>query len=165
MSQAKDDGLACAVNSVPEMIMNEGDASLSPLPKPRNSQLDDEVAKTTIFTSDGGTFGDLPAMPVGLNYHCAVALDGGDLFVTGGDTRPLIPGVQVNSNETTFLYHSDIMEWEVLPDMPTPRVGLECAMIQNAVGEQEIMAMGGFGEDKVEIYNLQSRQWRTGQII
>ena len=63
MSQAKDDGLACAVNGVPEMIMNGGDASLSPMPKPRNSHPDpdeEEVAETTIFTSDGVTFGELP---------------------------------------------------------------------------------------------------------
>ena len=47
----------------------------------------------------------------------------------------LIPGI--NNNGTTFLYHSDSMEWEVLPDMPTPRVGLACAMVHNAAGEQE----------------------------
>ena len=163
MSEAKDDGLACAVNSVPEMIMNGGDASFSPIPKPRMSQLDDEVAETTIFTSDGQTFGQLPKMPVGLNYHCAVALDNGDLFVTGGDTRPLVPGI--NNNGTTFLYHSDTMEWEVLQDMPTPRVGLQCAMVHNADGEQEIIAAGGYYENVVEIYNLRSQQWRAGKSI
>ena len=54
--------------------------------------MDDEAAETTIYTSDGVTFGELPPMPVGLNYHCAVALEGGDLFVTGGDSRPWVPG-------------------------------------------------------------------------
>ena len=161
MTQPKDDGLACAVNSASEMIMNGGDAKFSPLfNRPRISQLDEEEAKTTIYTPDGENFGELAAMPIGLNYHCAVALEGGDLFVTGGDTRPLVPGI--NKNGTTFLYHADTMEWEVLPDMPTPRVGLQCAMVHNPDGEQEIIAAGGICESVVEIYNLNSRQWRTG---
>ena len=47
----------------------------------------DSVDTATLFTSDGETFGSLPPMPD--NYqpsrHCAVSLDGDDLFVTGGD--------------------------------------------------------------------------------
>ena len=59
---------ACAVSSVPEIIMS------------RNY---DE----TLLTSDGETFGTLPPMPISdvyLHDHCAVALEGGDLFVAGG---------------------------------------------------------------------------------
>ena len=161
MSPAKDDGLACAVSSVPEIIMNGGDDKFSPLiNRPRNFKPDEEAAKTTTITSDGETFGEILPMPVGLNYHCAVALEGGDLFVTGGDTRPLVPGV---NNGTTFLYHADTTEWEALPDMPTPRVGLQCARVLNEAGEQEVIAAGGFYENVVEIFNIPSRQWRTGK--
>ena len=162
MNQAKDDGLACAVGSAPEIFMNGGDDSFSPLlNRPRGSRPDEEAAKTTTFTGDGETFGDLQPMPLGLNYHCAAALEGGDLFVAGGDTRPLAPGI--NSNGTTFRYHSETAEWELLPDMPTPRVGLQCATVRNEAGEQEVIAAGGFYENVVEIYNVPSRQWRTGE--
>ena len=47
--------------------------------------------------------------------------------------------------------------------MPTPRVGLQCATVRNEAGEQEVIAAGGFYENVVEIYNVPSRQWRTGE--
>ena len=63
-----------------------------------------------MYTRDGETFGHLPLMPGdGLNIHCAVALDGGDLFVTGGVNQ-----VWFTPSFKTFLFHSDTMEWEEL---------------------------------------------------
>ena len=142
MSSYKEDNMACTVNSVPEMIMSGGYTGY----------------ETTRYTSDGETFGNLPPMPLGLYRHCAVALDGDDLFVTGGNPS------SGSSTGKTFLYHSNTMEWEVLRDMPTPRTSLACGMVHNSAGEQEIITAGGYNDnDVVEIYNLQSGQWRTGQ--
>ena len=45
---------------------------------------------STEYTLDGDQFESLSEpMPVGKNEHCLVALDGGDLFVTGGYTKQL----------------------------------------------------------------------------
>ena len=111
----------------------------------------------TRYTQDGEIFGNLPDIPVGLSRHCMVALDSDDLYVTGGYTPT--DGTRGKS----FLYHSDTMEWEQLPDIPTPRDNMACGMVHNSAGEQEIISAGGDYSDLVEIYNLQSGQWRTGQ--
>ena len=68
MSTFKGESSACTVNSFPEMILNGG-----------YSEED-----STISTYDGERFKGLPPMPLGLSRHCVVALDGDDLFVTGG---------------------------------------------------------------------------------
>ena len=63
MSPAKDDLAACAVNSLPAIIMNggrrvvEGGADVTDL----------ELENSTIVTTDGETFDDsLPPLPYGL---------------------------------------------------------------------------------------------------
>ena len=123
------------------------------------------VENSTIYTRDGETFVDLAPMPIGLSKHCMVALDGDDMFVTGGSKRDET-GSQSGS-EKSYLYHSDTMEWEELPGLPTPRAYLMCGMVHNTNGDQEVIAAGGgFSENReVEIYNLQSGEWRTGQSI
>ena len=147
MSSTTDENTACAISSVPEIIMSGGYYN---------------GEENTRYTSDGETFGNLPPMPLGLSRHCAVALDGDDLFVTGG-----VPS-SGSFHGQTFLYHSDTMEWEVLQNMPTPRSRLACGMVHNEAGEQEVITAGGVGSgsgDLVEIYNLQSGQWREGKSM
>ena len=76
--------------------------------------------------------------------------DGDSLFVTGGfidfDTK-------YDSNKS-FLYHSDTMEWEEVPDLPTLRISLLCGMVHNANGDEEVIAAGGFdhGEGPLSVY-------------
>ena len=113
-----------------------------------------------------------------------VALDGDNLFVTGGYIDD--DYTQKTDSNKSFLYHSDIMEWEEVPDLPTARSYLLCGMVHNANGDQEVIAAGGSGgwgprglfaiqkaisarsETKysysrvVEIYNVQSKEWRRG---
>ena len=125
---------ACAVNSVPEMVINGGYSSDS-----------------TWTTDDGETFGILPPMPFGLHDHCLVALDGDDLFVAGFH----------NYNPKTFLYHSDTMEWEQIQDMPDPTYAPPCAMVHNSAGEQEVIVVDC---EYTQIYNLQSGEWRFGKL-
>ena len=124
------------------------------------------VESSTIYTRDGETFVDLAPMPIGLSKHCMVALDGDDLFVTGGST-----GDYYSTNNQSFLYHSDTKEWKRLEDMPTARSSLMCAMVHNEEGDQEVVTVGGytysepFYEGNVnvtEIYNLKTGEWRTG---
>ena len=88
----------CAINTVPEIIITGGC-------NPSNQDIDghciDETS--TIYTSDGETFADLPSLPLALDSPCVVALDGNDLFVTGG--RYDYP-----YSNTSYLYHSDTKE-------------------------------------------------------
>merc|ERR1712117_750216 len=137
---------ACAVSSVPEIIMN-GD--------PNSFQ---QEGTTTLYTKDGETFGSLPPMPGGgypSERHCAVSLDGDDLFVAGG------------SNPLTYIYFKDTMQWEFQRDMPNPRDNLMCGLVHNEAGEQEVVTAGGYGGDEtvVEIFNVRSGQWRSGNPL
>jgi len=127
---------ACAVNSVPEIIINGGYSSDS-----------------TWTTDDGETFGILPPMPLGMHDHCIAALDDDDLFVAGYH----------NFNPKTFLYHSDTREWEQIQDMPDPSYFTPgCAMVHNSAGEQEVIVID---REYTQIFNLQSRQWRIGNEL
>ena len=160
-SYSQDSALACAVNTVPEIIMTGG---CEPSNQDNNGDCIDETA--TRYTSDGETFADLPPMPVALGSTCVVALDGDELFVTGG--------TYANTNDyfdKSYLYHSDTKEWEELPGLPTPRRNHMCGRVHNSNGEEEVIVAGGFRacEDDdcqshngrfVDIYNLQSGQWR-----
>ena len=106
---------------------------------------------------DGETFGSLPPMPSGYpsERHCAVTLDGDDLFITGG------------SDPFTYIYFRDTMQWEFQRDMPNPRDDLMCGLVHNEAGEQEVVTAGGYGgpddETVVEIFNVRSGQWRSGK--
>ena len=91
-------------------------------------------------------------MPQEMHLHCAVALDGDDLFVTG----------MSRNVSTTFLYHSDTMEWEQLPGLPFEPFGMTCGTFHNLAGEQEVMVIAGCG-GQPDIYSLIHGQWRTGQ--
>ena len=64
-------------------------------------------------TRDGISFKEFPALPIPLNRHSIVALDGeeGDYLVTGG--YPV--------NARTFLYKNQ--EWREVEKMPTARWG------------------------------------------
>ena len=157
MSPPRDSTLACTVNRVPEMIISGGKAG--------------DGLDSTAVTSDGENFDDLPRMPLRFINHCIVALDGNDLFVTGGYT-PNGP-TDTTFNNQSFLYHYDTMEWERLEDMPTPRTDHMCAMVHNEEGDEEVIVVGGYGTEEidgtdqynvVEIYNIQSGKWRTGQL-
>ena len=161
MSPEKDGTSACTVNSVPEIMMNGGCNT-----NPANSGC--KYENSTIYTSDGVTFAELPPMPIGMTSHCMVALDNDDLFVTGGAVPKDSGGSQYN--DKSFLYHSDTMVWEELQGLPTPRGSLMCGLVHNINDEQDIIVVGGHGSeildfnttDLVEIYNIQSGQWRTG---
>ena len=138
MNPYKDTDSGCAVKIGKEIIFSGGYTD------------DDshERENTTIYTNNGETFANLPQMPFALGSHCMVALDGEDWFVTGGrnDSYP------DNDSDKSLLYHSDKMEWEELPGLPTPRIALMCGMAHNSNGDQEVIAAGGFdyGEDPLK---------------
>ena len=176
MSPAKDDLAACAVNSFPAIIMNggrrvvEGGAGV----------IDWELEDSTIDTTDGETFDDsLPPLPYGLYHHCMVSLSGiGDLFVTGGEKLDDSAPFGTSQSDKSFLYHSESREWEELPGLPitsrSPRsiVGSQmCGLVYNSNGEQEVVFIAAYEEidfvdtSLVEIFNVPSRQWRSGQNI
>ena len=116
---------------------------------------------TVANTVDGETVDEeLPPMPVGKTEHCLVALDGGDLFVTGG-LSPEPP-------EKTFLFRSASRAWTEVAPMPTARYTLMCGLIRSPAGKQEVVAAGGFYfqyYDTVEIYSIDSNLWRTGKFV
>ena len=143
MYESKTDA-GCTISNVPEMVMTGGN-----------------FAEASVwYTSDGESLTVRPPMPLGLDGHCAVALDGNDLFISGGS--PSGGG----SSSKTFLYRPGTMEWEQLPDMPTSRYNLMCGAVRNEDGAQEVVVAGGGDnvEDVVEIFNVQDGQWRAGMI-
>ena len=174
MSPVKDDLAACAVSSLPALIMNGGRRVLDDGVDVTDSELED----STTFTTDGETFDDsLPRMPYGLYHHCMVSLGGsgiGDLFVTGGEKLDDSAQFGTSASNKSFLYHSETMEWEELPGLPiTSRGGFVgsqmCGLAYNSNGEQEVVFIAAYEEidgvdtSLVEIFNVPSRQWRSGQ--
>ena len=112
-----------------------------------------------INTRDGEIFEALPPMPAAKVEHCLVALDGGDLFVTGG-LSPL-------PSEKTYIFSSISWEWVEVADMPTGRYTLMCGLIHNG-GNREVVASGGFYFqyfNTVEIYSVEDNSWRTGKFF
>ena len=162
MSIIKSGSSDCAVNSVPEIIMNGGI-------KMNSSTINHWAWRSTINTQDGKDFGYLPLMPSGFFSHCVVALDDSDLFVTGGFVHDFLE-IPIPSDKS-FLYHSDTGEWEELQGVPTLRLTPMCSMVHKANGEQEVIVAGGTApenyesRDVVEIYNLQSKEWRLGKNV
>ena len=82
MDPYKNDYSACAVRIGKEILFNGGGTTS------REYRLGtfgpSSETNSTIYTRDGKTFDDLPPMSHNLTSHCMVALDGGNLFVTGG---------------------------------------------------------------------------------
>ena len=157
--------LCCAISTVPEIIISGG---CDPSNQDINGRCIDGTS--TIYTGDGETFADLPPMPVALERHCIVALDGNNLFVTGGRI-PLSP---FGYSNMSYLYHSDTKEWEELPGLLRTRQSHACARVRNSNGDEEVVAAGGYyceddncpgSLDLVDIYNLQSGQWREGHLL
>ena len=146
----------CAISTVPEIIIT---GSCDPYNPDENGPCSDETS--TIYTGDGETFADIPPIPVALRGTCVVGLDDNDLFVTGGS---YINGSSDESDKS-YLYHSDTMEWEELPGLLTTRDDPMCARVHNSNGEEEVIVAGGFRLDVVDIYNLQSGQWRKGKFF
>jgi hypothetical protein len=56
-----------------------------------------------------------------------------------------------------------------MPNMPTPRASLKCALVANATtGVQEIIAVGGWAagaSNKVEVFNIGLETWTTAADI
>ena len=155
----------CASNSVPEIILTTAGCN------PNNQDGNCADKTSTIYTSDGETFANIPPMPVALSRTCVVALDKNDLFVTGGSY--INDEGCGDESDKSYLYRSDTNEWEELPGLLTTRDDHMCARVHNSNGEEEVVVAGGFscgcgpedclGEiDLVDIYNLQSGEWRKG---
>ena len=148
----------CAINSVPEIIIT---GSCDPYDDPCSDET------STIYTGNGETFAELPPIPAALTRTCVVALDDNELFVTGGS---YING-PTGYSDKSYLYHSDTKEWEELPGLLTPRDYHMCARVHNSNGEEEVIVAGGYScgpedcigfLDVVDIYNIQSGEWRKG---
>ena len=60
---------------------------LNSLPSPGS------YSDSTWYTGDGESFSALPPMPIQLSFHCAVALENDDIFVTGGS----VPNTGIDS--------------------------------------------------------------------
>ena len=151
----------CAINSVPEIIIT---GSCDPYNDPCLN-----APTSTIYTGDGVIFAELPPIPVALTHTCVVALDDNDLFVTGG-SYVYSDSVYTDYSDKSYLYHSDTKEWEELPGLLTTRDYHMCARVHNSNGEEEVIVAGGYScgpedcdfLDLVDIYNIQSREWRKG---
>ena len=78
----------------------------------------DRYLSSCEVTRDGTSFEEFPALPIALDHHSIVALDGdnGDFLVTGGDPE----GWANWNNARTFIFKN---EWIEVERMPTARHG------------------------------------------
>ena len=70
---------------------------------------------TTEITTDGMTFTAYTPLPIGLESHCMVALDGddGEFFLAGG--------YSFDYNRRSFIHRGN--RWDEVAPMPTTRYG------------------------------------------
>lgn len=112
----------------------------------------------------------VPRLPEEVFGHCLVALEGGDLFQTGGMHLDLASWPwQFTVADKTHIFSARTGEWKRGPDMPTSRFDLMCGLVTTQTGSQEVVAAGGrtprlFSSDLdvVEIYSIHKTRWRTG---
>ena len=63
----------------------------------------------------------------------------------------------------TYVYDRVADIWTRMADMPTPRAHLGCGAVD---GGREVVAAGGWTDEArstVEIYNVDTDTWRTGE--
>jgi hypothetical protein len=106
------------------------------------------------YTEDGRRFVSLPAMPNSKSFHCMAVLESGDLFVASGDIV----------DKRVFLFDQERNYWKRCPDMLTTRGGGTCcAVIKRKDGKEDVVVIGGWIKDTVEIYSIEEQRWRTGR--
>ena len=94
-------------------------------------------AKTTVEnTLDGENIANsIAQLPEKVMGHCLVALEGGDLFTTGGIHYDLVHRpMQIAVTGETHVFNENTWAWERLPDMPTPRTDHMCGLITTKTG-------------------------------
>ena len=106
-------------------------------------------------TRNGETFEGLTNLPEDDGNHCHVVLDENRLFITG---------FGVDDNES-YIYDKSFEIWSGKANLTTPRINMACGVIGKSSGDLEVVTAGGQygGETAVEIYNVATDTWRTGE--
>ena len=158
LSVTRREGNGCAFSYAHGMIVAGGygctDGCVSDPPGPLT---------TVEYTSDGQRFGQLADLPEAKQFHCLVALWGGDLFSTGGQPWEV--------TEKAYIYSNSKNEWSQVADMITPRCCVFCGVALTRDGsQQEVVAAGGVTDlgktsDAVEIYSIRDGYWKSANPL
>ena len=116
-------------------------------------------------TYDGAAFRPLAPLPETAFQLCAVALGESALFVSVGAAD------SATYSNVSYIYDALADSWSRAADMPTGRNGHGCGAIN---GGSEVVVAGGAASvtgsdagvadlDSVEIYNVETDTWRTGE--
>ena len=116
-------------------------------------------------TYDGVSFRPIAPLPETAFQLCAVALDESSLFVSVGAAD------SATYSNVSYIYDGIADSWNRVADMPTGRNGHGCGAIN---GGREVVVAGGASDmggepedvedlDSVEIYNVETDSWRTGE--
>jgi len=83
--------------------------------------------------------------------HCITAINADMIFITGlGKTRDL-----------SFVYSKDTGVWSQMPNMPRVRSLMECGVVRDGGGKPEVVVVGGYDGNDVDIFNVEEETWRT----
>jgi hypothetical protein len=117
------------------------------------------------YTTDGGTFRSLKALPNGFEEHCIAVVNDTTLFLAGGRSN------SGSYRSEAYLYNRVTEQWsQVNRLMTTGRQWHACAAITNmTTGEREVVVSGGYNNSgelySVEIYSVARNQWREGRDL
>jgi len=135
---------------------------------------------STEVSTDGRTFSAYTPLPIGLQGHCMVALDGddGEFFLAGGWVGAgASPSHGEDDHSARAFIHRE-SQWDEVEQMPTARSGLFCGPVRDSPGGrvQKIVAAGGvlYPQDNtglntetftVEVYDISLNTWETGTSL
>ena len=112
-------------------------------------------------------------LPQPLAGHCAVQLNSSHTFIVGGAVSDWAGfGLSVNlSNQAWILSEAG---WTSAGELAVARSGHSCSTVMPGVGGVEVVVAGGIGLsmvgtrtvlDSVEVYNVATGRWRTGDKL
>jgi hypothetical protein len=120
----------------------------------------DDLNSAEMLTEEGWE-SNIPSLPVGIWYHCMVAVNSKTVMLIGGLQKDELSG-------KTFYYTFGEESWTLGPELKTKRFGHACGRIQRNSKSQgvSIIVVGGYNESSilssVEILDESSNEWKTG---
>ena len=104
-----------------------------------------------------------PELQKPLAHQCAIMLSEAESFIAGG----IIDMDSGTVTRAASFYHWDIAIHTMLPDMPTPRHGHSCSLLNIEDSDKPvIVVLGGLGEQKeflnsVDVFSVELKVWAT----
>ena len=111
-----------------------------------------DISAATSEILQYGHFSFGPEPPEVMKDHCVMTINDTQIFMTGSDS---------NGRNSAYIFNIETTEWIQLPNLPTPRTGASCGLVNNT----EVFVVGGYNGSiditTVESFSLETMEWTT----